>query len=161
MRVVSLLVLSILAASCKKSAEAPTIPITGPKDAAVTVQSFGDATLSMFEPTARGCEWRRFDPITKASQTLTTVPGDCKGVRVAFDPEVTRALVWIDPRHVQHPGFFADFAAPSAHAEATVDETRNSELFLVNIQNGERTQLSIPERRGDLMEIGLNDRGSR
>ncbi|MEJ7596688.1 MAG: hypothetical protein WKG01_02160 [Kofleriaceae bacterium] len=59
-----------------------------------------DSTLVLFEPEADACVVRRRDPVARTSDELGRIPGTCRGARIAWHPQLDRAVVWFDPGNV-------------------------------------------------------------
>ena len=86
------LALAVLAACGNSSARDPLASKRTQQPERVT-----DSTIVLFEPETDACVLRRRDPVAQTSDELGRIPGDCRGVRIAWRPALDRAIVWFDP----------------------------------------------------------------
>lgn len=147
----SLLVAGLLVlVGCKKDAPARAV---APLEAVPP----SDGVLSLFEPAADRCEWRRLDVASGRSATVASFAGTCVGARVAFSPDGQRAVVWFDPANVQSAGMGGSDVGKPGYPDEPVDDAAKSRLFLVTIASGAVTTLPLPAF--EFSELGLDAKG--
>lgn len=98
----ALVVAAVVAlAGCKKSP--PPEPVVIDAGAPAPKLLTGPSTLSLLEPAGEACEWRQLDPVSGDRVVLASFPGTCFGGRIAFSPDLSKAVVWFDPLMVAAP----------------------------------------------------------
>ncbi len=112
-----------------------------------------DATVSMLEPAADGCEWVRFEPVTLARQVLTRLAVDCQGGATALSRDGQRgaARFW-------RGGVSAPVVGRPTFPERFPSAAFRDRLFLVDFATGSAEELPLPSP-GELVEFGFDGRG--
>ncbi|HEX8434817.1 hypothetical protein [Archangium sp.] len=175
-RVMLLAALATAAAGCKK--EQPPAPAAPPasttastpapaavapapsvrKDPLAEVPP-SDSTLSVFEPQEGKCQWLRVDPASQKRAPVAILEGDCKGVRIAWSPDLRKALVWFDPATVQSAGYFSADASPAGYPDEEPTPGARHRLYEVTPASGEVRSVPFPSADGEVRDLGYDAQG--
>lgn len=130
--------LLLLASVPGRAAEAP--PVT-------------DATVSLLEPAADGCEWVRLEPLTSARHVLAKLAVDCQGGATALSRDGKRgaARFW-------RGGVSAPVTGKPTFPERFPSPAFRDRLFLVDFATGSAEELPLPPL-GELVEFGFDAKG--
>ncbi|RJS24908.1 hypothetical protein DRW03_07170 [Corallococcus sp. H22C18031201] len=109
-----------------------------------------EATLSLLEPTARGCDWVRVDARTSERRILTTLEVDCQGGTTALSKDGLRGALrfWrggVSAPVLGRPTFPEKFPSPAF----------KDRLFEVETATGAHQELPLPPI-GELIEFGYD-----
>ena len=127
-------------------------PETKPASAPVVPAS--DLILSLIEPNAAKCEWKKIDPIANQTKVIAAFDGECRGAVLAFSPDKTRALVWFDPKD-SSASYGEEKATPPFIKEEEDAANATPRIFEVEISTGKVTTLPLPVR-GTVSDVGYN-----
>lgn len=146
----SAVALMLLCSGCKRDA--------GVVKSAIEQVPASDGVVTALEPGKRGeCLWRRIDVSSGTSAVVASLPGSCRGGRMAFSTNAGLAVVWFDPRTVQSAGLGGSDIGPPGYADETVDETASARLFLVTLSTGTVKPLPLPKFA--IETLGLDAQG--
>jgi hypothetical protein len=125
----------------------PVAPVTPPVAAT-------DATVSLLEPGAEGCEWVQLEPLTAARRVLARLAVDCQGGGTALSRDGKRgaARFW-------RGGISAPTVGKPTFPESLPLPAFRDRLFLVEFATGSAEELPLPPL-GELVEYGF-DAGGR
>ncbi len=144
------LLLLLLTASPGRAADGGTAPVapTAPAPALT------DATLSLLEPGAEGCEWVQLEPLAPARRVLARMAVECQGGGTALSRDGKRgaARFW-------RGGVSAPTVGKPTFPESLPSPAFRDRLFLVEVASGSAEELPLPPL-GELVEFGF-DAGGR
>jgi hypothetical protein len=173
-RVMLLAALATAAAGCKKeqppapaappasktaSTPAPAAPAPAVRKDPLTEVPPSDSTLSVLEPQDGKCQWLRVDPASQKRAPVATLEGDCKGARIAWSPDLRKALVWFDPATVQSAGYYSSEASPAGYPDEEPTPGARHRLYEVTPASGEVRSVPFPSADGEVRDIGYDARG--
>lgn len=159
---------------CKK--EQPPEPAAAPTESAAPAQAAAapapaapqgplaavpqsDSTLSLLEPQGDRCEWARVDPVANKRALVASFEGHCIGARIAWNEDLSKALVWFDPLSVKSAGYSSELASPPGYPDEEPSRQDLPRLYEVTIATGEQRELLLPSAPGRAIEIGYGPRG--
>ncbi|MFY0569819.1 hypothetical protein ACN28E_39150 [Archangium lansingense] len=124
-----------------------------PTNKAAPAPKVTDATLSLLEPAADGCEWAQVDALTSARRVIAKLAVDCQGASTALsrDGKHGAARFWrggVSQPVVGKPTFPEKFPSPAFR----------DRLFLVDLATGGAEELPLPGS-GELIEFGFDAKG--
>ncbi|MFZ5470026.1 MAG: hypothetical protein ACOZIN_11380 [Myxococcota bacterium] len=142
------LTLAAFAAGCRKE------PSEAASQVAPAFAPRSDAELSLLEPSGGQCVWKRVGLPSKATTEVARFPGSCVGARVAWSPDLSRAVVWFDPTFRSGTTYHGPDTPGSGHPEdPAVDGPVR--LFQVDLATGKVVVLPEPVVRGSLADLGF------
>ncbi|WP_225413602.1 hypothetical protein [Stigmatella hybrida] len=113
-----------------------------------------ETTLSLLEPVEAGaCEWRKFEPISAASQVLARLPAGCQGGSTALSQDGKRGAVRFWRGAVSMP-----VVGKPTFPEPFPSQAFRDRLFLVDLATGTAEELPLPPV-GELIEYGFDAKG--
>lgn len=138
------------------AAAAPPAASPAPPSRPLAEVPASDSTLSLFEAREGQCQWLRMDPSAQKTAVVASFEGECKGVRLSWDKDLGRALVWFDPQWVRpyRGALFDDIPAGHPREEPTPGATPR--LYEVTVASGQVRPLPFPSVQGDVEDIGYN-----
>lgn len=122
----------------------------GVKGFAIGAEAITDTTLSTFVGDDLSCQWERIDPLANRTEPIAAMEGSCSGARVAWSPDGTKGIVWLDPLEDGWKGT----AATDGDAGRGGDR-----MWLVTFANGTFTALPRPPV-GEVMELAFDHAGN-
>ncbi|MDC0711519.1 hypothetical protein POL68_23820 [Stigmatella sp. ncwal1] len=128
---------------------APVLPGGAAAPALPTVET----TLSVLEPVEGACEWRKFEPLSSASQVLARLPAGCQGGSTALSQDGKRGAVRFWRGAVSMP-----VVGKPTFPEPFPSQAFRDRLFLVELATGEAQELPLPPE-GELIEYGFDAQG--
>jgi hypothetical protein len=125
-----------------------------PGEAADLALSTAGTTLSLLEPVEGGaCEWRKFEPLSSASQVLARLPAGCQGGSTALSQDGKRGAVRFWRGAVSMP-----VVGKPTFPEPFPSQAFRDRLFLVDLTAGTAEELPLP-KEGELIEYGFDVKG--